>query len=190
MLAKKRLTNLDTVRGRIPPSVRHQCPAPGYRQVSDARLKTALKRHDGILSQAAKAVGLSRQAVWERVQRNPELQRFIQELEAEVFDMVEGAIIDACREGDSAMLRFFADRRMRGRGYGPKSEENDKRDADPAAEEKRRVAFATMMNIIEERVKRGEPPIFAENTHPTIALPKQSNTSRRVLAGPPPPERW
>jgi len=81
-------------------------------------LKAALKRSAGSISQAASDLHLSRQAVWARVRRHPELRAFVTEVEDDAFDLVEAAILEACRKRDGAMLRFYADRRMRSRGYG------------------------------------------------------------------------
>jgi hypothetical protein len=47
---------------------------------TDARLKAALAKHDGMPSLTGKALGISRQAVQQRVERNPELQQFIRDI--------------------------------------------------------------------------------------------------------------
>jgi hypothetical protein len=107
-----------------------------------------------------------------------------------VFDMVESKIIRACRDGDGAMLRHFADRRMRARGYGPKIEQEERHGADPVLEERRRQAIAALSAIIEERAREGKPPIFAHPKPAVLMTAPQVDKRRAALAGPSAPERW
>jgi hypothetical protein len=88
------------------------------------------------------------------------------------------------------MLRYFADRRMRARGYGVKIEQGERDAPDPAREQRRSEALAALSAIMEEQAREGKPPVFAENAQKPVAVPKQSDAHRRQLAGPPAPERW
>jgi Bacterial regulatory protein, Fis family len=135
-------------------------PRTGYTQVPEARVKAALKRHAGNISLAARACGISRQALWSRVQRSPELQAFIYDVEEDTCDMVENAIIEAVRNGDMATARWWADRRMRHRGYGPRIDTLEVTPPDPDAEAKRMKAVAFFSRVIEERARLGLPSIF------------------------------
>jgi len=135
-------------------------PRTGYMHVPEARVKAALKKHAGNISLAAKACGISRQALWSRVQRSPELQAFIHDVEEDTCDIVENVIIEAVRNGDMPTARWWADRKMRHRGYGPRVETQDITPPDPDAEDKRRRAVAFFSKVIEERARLGLPSIF------------------------------
>ena len=88
------------------------------RHVSEKRFNAVVAKHDGIYAHAARELGATRQAVLMRIKRHPHLQEFPRRVIEESGDLVESHIIEACRSGNGAMLRFYADRKPRDRGYG------------------------------------------------------------------------
>lgn len=91
----------------------------GPHGISLARCKAALRKHAGVFSLAALELGVSRQAIYQRVQRSPELQRVVQDIEETLLDAVDAGIADLIiNKRDPATIRWYADRKGRGRGYG------------------------------------------------------------------------
>lgn len=88
------------------------------RQVSDAQLADALRKHAGIKARAAKAVGLDRSSVQERVERSPLLQQAIKDGEEKLLDIAESQLTKSVSRGDKDMVRYYLDRKGRKRGYG------------------------------------------------------------------------
>jgi hypothetical protein len=92
--------------------------------------------------------------VWARVQASPSLQAFIRNVEAETADAIENVIIEAAKGGDLATARWWADRKMRDRGYGPpRAETIDAPPPDPQLDDKRRQVVERIMADLEERAR-------------------------------------
>lgn len=105
------LTNLDA------PTASHRISGP--RGIRLAQLEAALRRHAGVFSLAARELGVSRQAVFDRVRRSAQLQRIVSEIEETLLDAVDAGLADLIiNKRDPATLRWYADRKGRRRGYG------------------------------------------------------------------------
>lgn len=90
----------------------------GKSAVSDEKLADALRKHGGIKLRAAKAVGLARSTVQERVDTSPMLQAAIREAEESLLDISEGHLVRMVKRGDKDMVKFQLTQRGRKRGYG------------------------------------------------------------------------
>lgn len=86
------------------------------------QFKKALREADGIMAHAAVALGMTRQAVFDRVQKSPELKRLLVTLEEELLDTGEGHITKGVKSGDKEYVRYYMERKGRRRGYGNKVE--------------------------------------------------------------------
>ena len=82
------------------------------------QIEAALHRANGRPAVAARILGISRQAMHERIVRTPHLREVIEEIEQTLLDLAEGAIIKAIRAGHFPTIKWFLDRRGRSRGYG------------------------------------------------------------------------
>jgi hypothetical protein len=136
--------------------------------IPEAMFKVALAECGGIRAHAARALGLTRSAVTKRIHNNPHLQEFVRQVEAYAGDMVEGNILDLCADKDGAMLRFYADRKLKDRGYGLKLDFRDETPVDPLAEQRRAEAMRIVGAMIEQRARLGLPPLFARPAAPVI----------------------
>jgi len=85
---------------------------------SIAQIEAALHKADGRPAAAARILGISRQAMHDRIARTPRLREVIEEIEQTLLDLAEGAIIKAVRAGHFPTIKWFLDRRGRKRGYG------------------------------------------------------------------------
>lgn len=90
----------------------------GRRKFSTAELISALRKHAGIQTDAARELGVHRSAVHKRVQRDPTVRAELREIETENIDEAEGVIRAAILAGDLATSRWFLDRRGGHLGYG------------------------------------------------------------------------
>ncbi len=93
-----------------------------HKTVTDANLELALRKNAGIKSLAANAVGITRQAVQDRVAKSERLQRVLVEIEETTMDMAEGVILSGIRAKDKQTARWYAERKGKGRGYASKTE--------------------------------------------------------------------
>ena len=141
--------------------VSHRTARGGKSHVSDAMLKAALRAYAGNLSQAAKACRLSRQSVWERVRRSPELQAFIAEIEQEVGDLAQSNVVEAIKAGDAIMTRWYLERRNP--EYSNKRENREIPPPPDPEEERRRDQLVQFFRAeVERRARLGLPSIFSD----------------------------
>lgn len=92
------------------------------KKVSEARLKAVLKKHDGMKGLTARALGISRQAVHERIQKNPGLQQFLADMNVQIVDTAQSQAYKKVRKGDGTMIRYVLDSLGRDRGFGKQLE--------------------------------------------------------------------
>lgn len=95
---------------------------PMTQKATVAQLKAALKRSAGVFAAAAHELGVSRQAVHERVRRSPSLQRWVAEIDTTILDRAETTVIDAVVGGDLLTAKWYLERKGRGRGYATRQE--------------------------------------------------------------------
>ena len=89
------------------------------------QIEAALCQADGQPSLAARDLGISRQAIHERIHSSPRLQAVMEEIRAEMLELAEGNIAKALRAGDMAVTRWYLERKGRHLGYSPKCEPVD-----------------------------------------------------------------
>jgi len=135
------------------------------RKVSDARLRAALVKHDGLIARAATEVGLTRQSVHERVNNNPELLEFVQDLRESMVDTAVGVLSYRmkryhCRQSAEFVLKHLG----RDRGYGPQPEIPP-----PPPDKSRR------MPIIRELVKMMDERAAAMHAKPVVDVTPTHN---------------
>jgi len=86
------------------------------------QIEAALRQADGQPSRAARVLGMSRQAIHERIRNSIYLQQVTHEIQEETLDNAESALVQAIRAGDGPMIRWYLDRKGKHRGYGTKTE--------------------------------------------------------------------
>lgn len=96
--------------------------AKGGTKFSNAKIAAALRKHDGLIPRAADELKTARQTIQGRIDRSQELQAVMAEIENDLHDECEGQILKAVKAGDMATARWYAERKMRNRGYGTKVE--------------------------------------------------------------------
>src|SRR5690242_1223433 len=87
------------------------------------QIEAALRSNSGQPSLAARELGVSRQAIHERIKRSPQLQTVISDIDSELLEIGQGQIAKAMRAGDMATVRWFMERKGRDLGYSKQSEQ-------------------------------------------------------------------
>jgi hypothetical protein len=91
-------------------------------RVPDKVLIDAIIKHRGILAQVARSVGRSRQAVNDRVKRNPKLQAAVKEARATFIDDGENALVKAVKNQEAWAVSLLLKTLGKNRGYVEKQE--------------------------------------------------------------------
>lgn len=86
------------------------------------QIAAALRKTDGIPAHAAKLLGTGRTTVHDRIARSPVLQALVKEITTDLDDQAEGNIAALLRAGDVQITKWYAERKLRHRGYGTKIE--------------------------------------------------------------------
>jgi hypothetical protein len=89
-----------------------------YQQCTDEEIKNALEETGGIISPAARILGIARSSLQTRLKHNLELKEFQKECVEETKDIVESELIKAIKKGESWALTYYSKTQMRDRGYG------------------------------------------------------------------------
>lgn len=84
----------------------------------------AIRQARGLLSYAADALGVTRQALYLYVDAHPELHDVINEARERTLDLAENNILTKLDTGDYNASQFILSRLGRNRGYGEKVEQS------------------------------------------------------------------
>lgn len=77
----------------------------------------ALKRHHGLVSKAARALGVSRATLHGMIGKMPTVAEARYEAKEALKDEAEAKIYEQIQDGNTTMLIFFAKTQMKDRGY-------------------------------------------------------------------------
>jgi predicted transcriptional regulator len=86
--------------------------------ITESRLIGALRKYGGLPALAAKELGITRQAVHQRIKNSEGIRAALAEIEDENLDVGIGHLIKKVRAGDMRAIQFYLDRKGRKRGYG------------------------------------------------------------------------
>ena len=87
------------------------------KKVTIEQLEQALKAHGGWQTQAAKALGISFQAVSKRVNQSERLQQVVAEVKAQYLDLAESRLMQKIKDGDLGAICFYLKCQGKERGY-------------------------------------------------------------------------
>lgn len=96
------------------------------KKLDHERVKAALESVGGIMTAAAQKLHVDRSTVYRFLDEHPDLKTFRAEIEEQTKDLAEGQIFSAIQKGEMDTVRWYADRKMRDRGYGHRSEHTGK----------------------------------------------------------------
>lgn len=85
--------------------------------LTDEQIVHALEKKSGNITQAAKALKVTRQALYKRIWNNEELEQVVADAREEMVDIAESAARKQIREGNTAMIIFTLKTLGKSRGY-------------------------------------------------------------------------
>jgi hypothetical protein len=90
--------------------------------VTIKQIKQALKSSFNKPVYAAEKLGITYNALYDRVQKSKDLQRYREELDERNLDFTEIALMKGIKKGDSQLIKYHLNTKGRKRGYGEKTE--------------------------------------------------------------------
>lgn len=87
-------------------------------KVTDAQIKQAITDADGVLSEVARAVGISRQQVYNRIERSEDLQAAVDQARETLTDVAEFELGKAILSGNMTAIIFHLKGSQAGRKRG------------------------------------------------------------------------
>jgi hypothetical protein len=97
-------------------------PIKGYRQHSIEEYAAALTDTKGMVSQAARRLGISQQAVRQRVAKSPQLQQVLADAREAMTDTAELALYSKIVAGEGWAVCFYLKTQGKERGYVERTE--------------------------------------------------------------------
>tara|TARA_R100001163_G_C4925890_1_gene104025 strand:- start:58 stop:438 length:381 start_codon:yes stop_codon:yes gene_type:complete len=91
-------------------------------KASKESLLNAIKSSKGIVTNICKGLGISRQAFYERVNKDEELLTALQDSREEIIDFAETKLIELIRNGNASAIFFYLKTVGKERGYIEKQE--------------------------------------------------------------------
>lgn len=76
-----------------------------------------LRASGGIKAVAAQRLKVSRTTLYKYIEENPEIGDALREIDGELGDIAEAKIVSAIRAGDMQTVRWYAEMKMKDRGY-------------------------------------------------------------------------
>ena len=90
--------------------------------ISTARIIAALRRHDGLVSLAAKALGCTHVTIYTRAKAEPVVAAALEEARSALLDVAESQLFKHIRKGNLKAITYTTSRLGRHRGYVTRSE--------------------------------------------------------------------
>ncbi len=89
---------------------------------TEAQYRAALKKANGVPVRAAEILGVTRQAVCYRIDRSPDLQAFIKDIEAGLVEKAVSTVAKAIEAEDLPTAKWLLERKGKHLGFALKSE--------------------------------------------------------------------
>lgn len=97
--------------------------ARGQKNLSIRKVENALRACDGVLILAAEACGVHRHTLRKFMDKHPELYEVKVEVDEELLDVAENAVIRDLRAGEMKTVRWYMERKGKNRGYSSRIEQ-------------------------------------------------------------------
>jgi len=111
------------------------------RKLTVDQIEQALRANGGWFTQAAKALGVSHQAVSKRVQQSERLQQVAEDVKAQYLDLAESKLMQKIKDGDLGAICFYLKCQGRHRGYVEKHKHEHTGENGAAIPQKMRIEF-------------------------------------------------
>lgn len=127
-------------------------------KLSRTQIVAALRRHMGIVAMAAKELGISRQALGQRIRRSAALKEALRDIEQTCVDAAEGTLLHLVLVvKDPASVRFYMERKGKDRGYAARTEVTGKDGGTVNVETIIEGLSDEQANLVQRLVEAGKP---------------------------------
>lgn len=92
-------------------------------KLSLSKATQALQKHDGIISKAAEACGVTRKAFYDFMRKHPELEEIREQAGEILLDVAEAHVVTDLHAGERKTVRWYLDRKGKNRGYTTRQEQ-------------------------------------------------------------------
>lgn len=89
----------------------------GSKHNTISQIEEALTKAYGMQTYAAEMLGITYQALWDRIRKSERLQNYIKKIEEKCIDMSEVALMKNIKAGKEASIFFHLKCKGKGRGY-------------------------------------------------------------------------
>ncbi len=83
---------------------------------------TAVTEAQGLISVAARRLGVDRSAIYQAAKKHPEIQKAIEDARERTTDLAEGKLFQKINEGDNTAILFYLKTQAKKRGYVERQE--------------------------------------------------------------------
>lgn len=90
--------------------------------LTEKQIEDALTAHAGFISSAARALGVTYQAIYDRTQRSDNLKKVLNDIRESHIDMAESKLLTNIKSGELGAICFFLKCQAKHRGYVERQE--------------------------------------------------------------------
>ena len=88
------------------------------KRLTDQQIIDALYDMNGILAAAARKLGCTRQTIYNRMEKSPEIADSYEDASQTTTDKVEAKLVANCLKGKERSIFYYLNNKARDRGYG------------------------------------------------------------------------
>lgn len=123
-------------------------------QISNERIIKAIKESYGIITNTARRLKVSRQALHEWINEDEELKNAVKHArENDLKDLIEDALVKNIKKGKEASIIFASKTQLRNRGYQERIEVTDKSKLDDQIQQASESDLMEMMAKLQKKIK-------------------------------------
>lgn len=122
-------------------------------QISNERIIKAIKESYGIITNTARRLKVSRQALHEWINEDEELKNAVKHArENDLKDLIEDALVKNIKKGKEASIIFASKTQLRNRGYQERIEVTDKSKLDDQIQQASESDLIEMMAKLQKKI--------------------------------------
>jgi hypothetical protein len=122
-------------------------------QISNERIIKAIKESYGIITNTARRLKVSRQALHEWINEDEELKNAVKHArENDLKDLIEDALVKNIKKGKEASIIFASKTQLRNRGYQERIEVTDKSKLDDQIQQASESDLMEMMAKLQKKI--------------------------------------
>jgi len=138
--------------------------ARGITKVDDEQLKISLMHFRGIIGRVCKRHNITRQSIWDRINKSPDLTQALKDSRESLKDDIEDGFLEAVQRRERWAIEKGIDRLLQSRGYVDKKEletieKRDEKDVERKKNALRNLSVDELKSIRDTQLKAFEMAI-------------------------------